>query len=145
MSVSVDVASEASPELLEGLNKLLPQLSSTAQSLTLEDLETILANDTLALLVATEGQQVVGTLTLAVFPLPTGIRAWIEDVVVDQSARGAGVGESLCLRAIELARNRGAKTLDLTSRPSREAANALYLKLGFSVRDTNVYRFSIEN
>jgi ribosomal protein S18 acetylase RimI-like enzyme len=145
VSVSVDVASEASPELLEGLNKLLPQLSSTAQSLTLEDLETILANDTLALLVATEGQQVVGTLTLAVFPLPTGIRAWIEDVVVDQSARGAGVGESLCLRAIELARNRGAKTLDLTSRPSREAANALYLKLGFSVRDTNVYRFSIEN
>ena len=145
MSVSVDVASEASPELLEGLNKLLPQLSSTAQSLTLEDLETILANDTLALLVATEGQQVVGTLTLAVFPLPTGIRAWIEDVVVDQSARGAGFGESLCLRAIELARNRGAKTLDLTSRPSREAANALYLKLGFSVRDTNVYRFSIEN
>jgi ribosomal protein S18 acetylase RimI-like enzyme len=72
------------------------------------------------------------------------MRAWIEDVVVDEAARGTGVGEELCTRAIQLAKARGAKTLDLTSRPSREAANALYLRLGFSVRETNVYRYVIE-
>ena len=145
MNVSIDVASEASPELLEGLNRLLPQLSSTAQLLTLGELDELLANETLTLLVATDGRRVVGTLTLAIFPLPTGVRAWIEDVVVDQDARGTGGGESLCVRAFELARTRGAKTLDLTSRPSREAANNLYLKLGFSVRDTNVFRFLLED
>jgi ribosomal protein S18 acetylase RimI-like enzyme len=140
----VDVARESSPELLEGLNRLLPQLSSTASPMTSSDLDELLASETLSLLVASDAGRVVGTLTLAIFPLPTGMRAWIEDVVVDEAARGTGVGEELCTRAIQLAKARGAKTLDLTSRPSREAANALYLRLGFSVRETNVYRYVIE-
>jgi ribosomal protein S18 acetylase RimI-like enzyme len=80
-------------------------------------------------------------MTLVVFPIPTGVRAWIEDVVVDESARGRGVGESLNLRAIELAEELGARTVDLTSRPSREAANRLYQRIGFVPRETNVYRY----
>jgi ribosomal protein S18 acetylase RimI-like enzyme len=80
-------------------------------------------------------------LTLAVFRIPTGVRAWIEDVVVDQSARGQGVGEALSRRALDLAAAAGARTVELTSRPSRQAANHLYQRLGFQPRDTNVYRY----
>ena len=85
---------------------------------------------------------IVGTLTLVVFRIPTGVRAWIEDVVVDESARGRGVGEALTVAAIGLATGAGARTVDLTSRPTREAANRLYRRLGFELRDTNVYRYS---
>jgi ribosomal protein S18 acetylase RimI-like enzyme len=85
---------------------------------------------------------IVGMLTLVTFRLPTGVRAWIEDVVVDTGARGRGVGEALTQAAIELAADRGAQTVDLTSRPSREAANRLYRRMGFEQRETNVYRFS---
>jgi ribosomal protein S18 acetylase RimI-like enzyme len=85
---------------------------------------------------------IVGMLTLVTFRLPTGVRAWIEDVVVDTGSRGRGVGEALTQAAIELAADRGAQTVDLTSRPSREAANRLYRRMGFEQRETNVYRFS---
>jgi len=84
-------------------------------------------------------------MTLVLFPIPTGMRAWIEDVVVDESARGRGVGEALNRRALEIAVNAGAKTVDLTSRPSREAANRLYQRLGFVIRETNIYRYEAEN
>jgi ribosomal protein S18 acetylase RimI-like enzyme len=86
---------------------------------------------------------IVGSLTLVTFRIPTGIRAWIEDVVVDETARGHGVGEALNQAAIEEARRKGAVTVDLTSRPSREAANRLYQRIGFVQRDTNVYRYSL--
>jgi ribosomal protein S18 acetylase RimI-like enzyme len=95
------------------------------------------------LLVARVDGRIAGSLTLAMFRIPTGLRAWIEDVVVDGDARGTGVGEALNLRAIDEARKRGAVTVDLTSRPSREAANRLYQRLGFVARDTNVYRFTL--
>ena len=85
----------------------------------------------------------MGSLTLVTFRIPTGMRAWIEDVVVDESARGAGVGEALNVAALEVARQRGCKTVDLTSRPSREAANRLYQRLGFKPRDTNIYRYDL--
>lgn len=91
--------------------------------------------------VARVDNQIVGLLTLAIFRIPTAVRAWIEDVVVDSSARGLGVGEALNMAAIAEATRRGAKTVDLTSRPSREAAKKLYKRLGFVERDTNVYRF----
>jgi ribosomal protein S18 acetylase RimI-like enzyme len=84
---------------------------------------------------------IVGMLTLVMFRLPTGVRAWIEDVVVDTRRRGQGIGEALTQAAIELAVAGGARTVDLTSRPSREAANRLYQRMGFEQRDTNVYRF----
>ena len=88
------------------------------------------------------GGPIVGTLTLVVFRIPTGVRAWIEDVVVDESVRGRGVGKALTLAAVDLATKVGARTVDLTSRPSREEANRLYRRLGFELRDTNVYRYS---
>jgi len=87
--------------------------------------------------------RVVGLLTLVVFRIPTAVRAWIEDVVVDESARGKGVGEALNRAALDEARRRGAKTVDLTSRPSRAAANRLYQRIGFVARETNVYRYDL--
>jgi len=88
--------------------------------------------------------RILGSLTLAWFRIPTGVRAWIEDVVVDEEARGHGVGELLNRAALDRARELGAKTVDLTSRPSREAANRLYQRIGFVARDTNVYRFTLD-
>jgi ribosomal protein S18 acetylase RimI-like enzyme len=101
-------------------------------------------SDTATLFVARDDGVAVGTLTLVVFSIPTGLRAWVEDVVVDEVARGGGIGEALISAAVEEARGRGVRSIDLTSRPSREAANALYQKLGFKRRDTNVYRLVIE-
>jgi ribosomal protein S18 acetylase RimI-like enzyme len=79
-------------------------------------------------------------LTLVVYRIPTGAHAVIEDVVVDETARGAGCGEALVAAALERARDAGVKNVDLTSRPSREAANRLYVRMGFVERETNVYR-----
>lgn len=95
------------------------------------------------LFAARSGQEIVGLLTLVIFRIPTGVRAWIEDVVVDSQARGKGVGDALNRAALAEAERRGAKTVDLTSRPSRETANRLYQRLGFKQRDTNVYRYDL--
>jgi ribosomal protein S18 acetylase RimI-like enzyme len=95
------------------------------------------------LFAARRGTEIVGLLTLVVFRIPTAVRAWIEDVVVDESARGSGVGEALSRAALAEAVRRGAKTVELTSRPSREAANRLYQRIGFVRRDTNVYRYEV--
>jgi ribosomal protein S18 acetylase RimI-like enzyme len=145
MSITINFAGEVTEELLHGLNRLLPQLSSTASPLTIGDLERIVSSTSCHLLVARNDDDIVGSLTLVIFAIPTGVRAWIEDVVVDEGSRGAGVGEALSIAAIDEARRRGVRSIDLTSRPSREAANALYRKLGFEVRDTNVYRYLIED
>jgi ribosomal protein S18 acetylase RimI-like enzyme len=97
------------------------------------------------LFVARDGSgAVVGSLTLALFRVPTGVRAWIEDVVVDEAARGSGAGAALVAAALDRAAAAGARTVDLTSRPSREAANRLYRRVGFVERVTNVYRYSSE-
>jgi ribosomal protein S18 acetylase RimI-like enzyme len=131
--------------LLAELNRLLPQLSSSAVPLTETSLTDIVDHEACHLLVAVEGTRVLGSLTLVTFPIPTGFRAWIEDVVVDTEARGSGVGARLNEFALQVARDLGAKTVDLTSRPSREAANRLYLRLGFVARETNVYRFDLSS
>ena len=144
MSISVEIATSVDDELVEGLNRLLPQLSSSASSLDVGDLEALVQSPS-TLFVARDGDLIVGTLTLVVFAIPTGLRAWIEDVVVDESTRGRGVGEALTMAAIDEATRRGVRSIDLTSRPSRVAANALYVKLGFGLRETNVYRFSLDN
>jgi ribosomal protein S18 acetylase RimI-like enzyme len=144
VSVEVEKAQFATIELLVGLNKLLPQLSESAPPLTTDDLDQLVHSEAATLFVAMDGADVVGTLTLIVFAIPTGARAWIEDVVVDEHARGQGVGEGLTTAAIEEARLRGVRSIDLTSRPSREAANAMYVKLGFERRETNLYRYSLD-
>jgi ribosomal protein S18 acetylase RimI-like enzyme len=145
MMLRVETVHDATDELVDALNRLLPQLSSTATTLTLTELREFLESSSTTLFVARGGGTVVGTLTLVVFRIPTGLRGWIEDVVVDASARGAGVGEALTLAAIEEARLLGVRSLDLTTRPTRDAANRLYARLGFERRETNVYRFFLEN
>lgn len=138
----VSEVTRADPGLLDDVLALLPQLSASPPSLTLEELQEIAASPSTRLLVARDdGGQVHGMLTLAVFRVPTGVRAWIEDVVVDGQARGSGVGAALVAAAIETAQSQGARSVDLTSRPSREAANRLYQRLGFEARQTNVYRY----
>lgn len=143
MTVEIEKVQFATPEVVEGLNRLLPQLSSQPPTLTIDDVERMVHSEAATLFVATENGVVLGTLTLIIFSIPTGRRGWIEDVVVDQSARGVGLGEQLTNAAIDEARLRGVRSLDLTSRPSREAANAMYLKLGFGRRDTNLYRLTL--
>ena len=140
-AVPVEIATQASEELLAACHRLIPQLSSSAKPMTDSQLAEIVNSESTLMFVARVDNQIVGLLTLAIFRIPTAVRAWIEDVVVDSLARGHGVGEALNLAAITEARRRGAKTVDLTSRPSREAANKLYKRLGFVERYTNVYRF----
>ena len=143
MSVTVEKATQASDELVQAMQKLIPQLSSSNAPPSLSELNEIIASESSVLFVARVENQIVGSLTLATFRIPTGIRAWIEDVVVDESARGHGVGEALNRAALNEAKRRGAITVELTSRPSREAANRLYLRMGFEVRETNVYRYTL--
>ena len=140
----VNVERDASEELLDRINHLLPQLSSSASAMTMDQLRALLGADVITLFVASHEGRTIGMLTLAMFPIPTGMRAWIEDVVVDADSRGLGAGALLTTTAIEHARRHGALTVDLTSRPAREAANALYRKVGFIPRDTNVYRYLVE-
>jgi len=144
LSITVHIARTASEGLVDDLNHLLPQLSSSAAPLTVGTLNEMLSSNAITLFVARQNERVIGTLTLAIFPIPTGLRAWIEDVVVDRDSRGFGVGDALTTAAVAHATELGVRSIDLTSRPSREAANALYVKLGFELRKTNVYRFSVE-
>ena len=138
---SVDEARTVSNALVDRIGALMSQLSSSAPAPGAAELEQITRGDATTLLVATEGDgTVVGALTLVVFRIPTGVRAWIEDVVVDERARGRGVGEALTREALRRARERGARTVDLTSRPQREAANRMYGRIGFQRRETHVYR-----
>ncbi len=138
--MKVEEATHCDDTLLTGINSLLPQLSGSAQSLGLDELQAIVESDTTHLLVAQDASQILGTLTLVVFRIPTGVRAWIEDVVVSESSRGKGIGGALVEAAVSLAKEKGAKTIDLTSRPARKAANRLYQTAGFELRETNIYR-----
>lgn len=143
--VDVEEVTQASAEVIEALARLVPQLSSSAPPPGAEEVEEMVAAPGTVLLVARDDSgTIVGSLTLATFRIPTGVRAWIEDVVVDESARGAGVATALNTAALDIARARGARTVDLTSRPTREAANRLYRRLGFTQRETNVWRFSLD-
>ena len=137
---------EVDDGLITAFARLTPQLSSSNPPPGHDELSEIVANPATVLFVArdVDSGEIVGTLTLALFRIPTGLRAWIEDVVVDQSARGKGVGAALSEAALNRARREGARTVDLTSRPTREAANRLYKRIGFVQRDTNVYRYDLD-
>ena len=138
----MQIAEAVDDELVEAFARLTPQLSRSSPVPSAEVLAEIVAAESTSLLVARgDDGVIVGSLTLVLFRIPTGLRAWIEDVVVDEAGRGRGVGEALNRRAIEIAVEGGARSVDLTSRPSREAANRLYRRLGFEARDTNVLRY----
>ena len=141
--MTVEVLTEVTDEVVEAFARLVPQLSATTVPPGRSALERIVSSAAATVLIDRVDGRIVGTLTLVVFPIPTGLRAWIEDVVVDESARGRGIGEALSVEAIRLARAAGARTVDLTSRPSREAAGRLYEKVGFHLRETRVYRYRV--
>jgi ribosomal protein S18 acetylase RimI-like enzyme len=140
-------ASEASPELVAAMASLVPQLSRSAVAPAAEAVQEIVSSPATRLFTARDGEAgpIVGMLTLVVVRIPTGVRASIEDVVVSEEARGQGCGEALSRVALEAAAAAGARTVDLTSRPSREGANRLYQRLGFRPRDTNVYRYQLSS
>ena len=145
MGIQVEVIADVSEEDLTAVNRLIPQLSRSAPPLTGDALRQIVSWDGNYLLIARDGDRVVGMLTLVTFPIPTGLRAWIEDVVVDETARGQGVGAALTEEAVRRARTVGARTVDLTSRPARQAANRLYERRGFELRETNAYRYATKS
>ena len=132
-------------DVVAAFGQLIPQLSSSNTPPSVDELSQMAADPNSVLFVArnSDGGRILGTLTLAFFRIPTGLQARIEDVIVDESARGAGIGEMLTKAAIDRARSAGARAVGLTSRPAREAANRLYLRLGFEMRDTNVYRLKL--
>ena len=149
--MTVELITAATPELHEAMGRLLPQLSRSAAPMSEADVERFLSQSSVHLFVfraetadAEGNNPILGMLSLATFEIPTGVRAWVEDVVVDEAARGQGAGLALVEAAIEHAKTVGARTVDLTSRPSREAANRLYQRAGFQRRETNVYRVTLE-
>jgi ribosomal protein S18 acetylase RimI-like enzyme len=143
--VVIEEGTTVDDELVEAFAALVPQLSSSPPP-GREELTEIARSEAAILLLARNGRgALVGSLTLVLFRVPTGLRAWIEDVVVDEKARGGGVGEALVQAALSRATSAGARSVDLTSRPSRDAANRLYQRLGFEARATNVYRWNSDH
>ena len=153
--MSVELIEQSSPELVAAMERLIPQLSRSAKPLTAQQTQALVDQDSVYLFVfrtdkpviAADGNEVeagtiLGMLSLATFAIPTGVRAWVEDVVVDAGTRGMGAGHQLVEAAVAHAQKIGARTVDLTSRPSREAANRLYRRCGFELRETNVYRYA---
>jgi ribosomal protein S18 acetylase RimI-like enzyme len=138
--ISVEAVTSVDEDLVVAVSRLIPQLSTSSAPPSRETLARIVADPGATLFVARDDGRVVGMLTLVTFEIPTAVRAWIEDVVVDETAREQGVAGSLVEAALERAGTRGARTVDLTSRPDREAANRLYVRMGFEARATNVYR-----
>jgi ribosomal protein S18 acetylase RimI-like enzyme len=125
--------------------RLLPQLAPDSAFLTREHFKGILKSKNTHFFIAELDNKIAGILTIATYDIPTGRKVWIEDVVVDESLRGKGIGKSLMLFAIDYAKSLGAKSIELTSRPSRVAANHLYQKMGFGIRETNVYKYLLNN
>jgi ribosomal protein S18 acetylase RimI-like enzyme len=141
--LSVRPASHVDDDVVAAFARLIPQLSSSSPAPDRDALASIVGNPHSVLFLADIDGEIVGSLTLALYRIPTGVKAWIEDVVVDDAARGQGVGEALNRAALEEAARRGAKNVSLTSRASREAANRLYQRLGFEPYETNLYRYDL--
>jgi ribosomal protein S18 acetylase RimI-like enzyme len=142
--MQIEIVTQADAELYEAFQRLVPQLTNNNPPPSLDDLVDLVRDNSSTLMVVRDDSgQIVGALTLSVYRVPTGIRSIIEDVIVDNAARGQGIGEALMLRAIELAREKGAKNISLTSNPMREVANRLYLRVGFKKRETNAYQMKL--
>lgn len=140
----ISIANEVDDELYEAFQRLVPQLTTNNPPPTRDDLFALINEPSSTLLLArNDSGQIVGALSLTVYRVPTGIRSIIEDVIVDVSARGQGIGEALMLYAIDLAKGKGAKNISLTSNPMRVAANKLYMKMGFEKRETNAYQMKL--
>ena len=140
--MQIDIVTQADEELYDAFQRLIPQLTNNNPPPSLNDLADLVRDALSTLMVARDDHgQIVGALTLTVYRVPTGIRSIIEDVIVDTFARGQGIGDALMKYAINLAHEKGAQNISLTSNPLREAANRLYLRVGFKKRETNAYQY----
>jgi ribosomal protein S18 acetylase RimI-like enzyme len=143
--VKVEIATTLTPAIVDAVARLVPQLSRSAPPVTTPELGEIVASPATDLFIALDDAgAIVGMATLVTFRIPTGVRSWIEDVVVDEAGRGQGIGDALTKAMVDRAAELGSRTVDLTSRPAREVANRMYQKAGFVPRDTNVYRKVLE-
>jgi GNAT superfamily N-acetyltransferase len=142
--MQIEIVNEGTVELQDAFQRLVPQLTNNSLLPSLNDLTALVRDPASTLMVARDDAgKIIGALTLTVYRVPTGVRSIIEDVIVDKSARGGGVGEALMKRAIEVARERGASNISLTCNPMREAANKLYQRMGFKKRETNAYQIKL--
>jgi len=144
VTIGVEVLDEVTDEVVDAFERLLPQLSSSAKRLDTAAITAMATSPAVTVLLARSEGQIVGSLSLVIFRIPTGLRAWIEDVVVDEAARGQGVGTVLTREALRIAKAAGVRTVDLSTRPSRVAAGRLYEREGFKQRDTRMYRYAFE-
>lgn len=142
--MQIDIVTQANAELHDAFQRLVPQLTNNNPPPSLNDLAALVRDPSSTLMVARgEAGKIIGALTLTVYRVPTGVRSIIEDVIVDSSARGQGIGEALMKRALEVARERGAGNISLTCNPKRESANKLYQRMGFKKRETNAYQIKL--
>ena len=144
MTVEIRRITQVSDALEEAFARLMPQLSPRLGAPSREVLRRVAGSETGELLAAVAGERIVGVLTLACYDAPSGRKAWIEDVVVDGAARGCGAGDALVRAAVEHAARIGAGKVMLTSNPAREAARALYRKVGFEEVETTVFAFKTD-
>jgi GNAT superfamily N-acetyltransferase len=146
-SIEISVVEEVDASLEASFGQLIPQLTKNNPAPGLALLEKIVKSENTHIFIARDHEaygKIVGTLTLALYTSPTGTKAWIEDVVVDNHYRGKGIGKAMTLKAIETAKNLDAKAVLLTSNDARVEANKLYLRLGFQLRDTNFYQLKLK-
>ena len=143
MTLRIEAATEPTAELERAMGALLPQLNPSLAGPSRAQLTALLADPATTLLVASDGGAIVGTATVIVYTTPAWVKARIEDVVVDETARGRGIGEALVKRCIDVARARGARVVELQSARRREVANRLYPRMGFELRESNVYRMRL--
>jgi ribosomal protein S18 acetylase RimI-like enzyme len=142
--MQIEIVTQADAELYDAFQRLVPQLTNNNPPPSLDELTALIREPASTLMVARgDAGKIIGALTLTVYRVPTGVRSIIEDVIVDNSARGGGVGEALMKRAIEVAREKGASNISLTCNPMRESANKLYQRMGFMKRETNAYQIML--
>jgi len=144
VTIAVEILDEVTDEVVEAFARLLPQLSRSAKPLDAAAIAALASSPATTVLLARSDGRITGSLSLVIFRIPTGLRAWIEDVVVDEEARGQGTGAILTREAIRLAKQAGVRTVDLSTRPSRVAAGRLYEREGFQQRDTRMYRYALD-
>ncbi len=144
MPITIEELREVTDDVVDAFARLLPQLSSSARPLDAAAIKDVVSSPAVTVLLAKTGDTIIGSLSLVLFRIPTGVRAWVEDVVVDAAAGRQGTGTALVQAAIERARAAGARSVDLTTRPSRVAAGNLYERVGFQQRETRVYRYSFD-
>jgi ribosomal protein S18 acetylase RimI-like enzyme len=141
-NLKIEVVKQFDPSLLQAVASLLPQLTSSGRMMTADELRAMIASPLTTLFIAKDEDKIVGMISMNVVQMPTGLRSYLEDLVIDSAYRQRGAATALLQAAIDLARSSGARTLNMTSRSSRKGTIRLYERLGFRRRDTNAFRYS---